>query len=160
MIASHEEYVEKRDQFTEETIDNVKKYIENTFVEMYKPYKEQMMSFNRVICTLPYFILTRLNQKELFFTSYDEFCADVIKIYENFVRTEVDFEKFHSTAVPEHLLEYLMTGDVDSHMAEISDHISKLTNDIVIYPFFNSLGQRLIRHKLNDYAHNKIKHMI
>jgi hypothetical protein len=155
------EILEARKNFKKSTIENVRNYLANGFVDMFEVYLQQMHTINRAIAMIPLQILNDVNPKDLFYEKFDDFCKDILKLYDEYIVTEVNFDRFHDQQqMPQEIYEHLAGGNYQCHIVEIGDHVAKITEEIIITPFFSTLGNRLVKIKVGEENYKRIEHLL
>ena len=100
------------------------------------------------------------NINDFFYDTYDDYCKDVLMLFDEYVETEVNYANLYNNELPKNLIEHLITEDVELHAQEFADYMSKQVHNIIAQPFYDSLGKRVIKHKIGSENYNKIKYLI
>lgn len=146
--------------FIKLTTIHVRDFLTDGFVTMRDMYLTQMNSINRVISMIPYHMLVDVkNPRDLFYMKYDDLCIDILKLYDDFVKHEVDFTKFYSQQTQPMVLGYITTGAMEHNVSD-TEKLSKMIDEIIVSPFADSLAHRIIEHKLGAENFKRIKHIL
>jgi hypothetical protein len=151
-----EEQKQIREQFIDETNKHVREFLTNSFVERFELFHEHMKLVNTTMCTIPLHALKDVNPRELFYEKYDNFCKDILALFDEYVKT-IDYNKFFTKTLPTNVAEIIFHGDSQLHMNEINEHVTTLTLEIIVVPFIDGLGVRLLKSKLGEDNFNRVK---
>lgn len=161
LIQSQEELKKMKDNFINETIELVKNNMINSVVEIPESHREVIKSFNQAILSVPaFFYKPDSNIREFLYTNYDDYCKDILFLFDEFVKNEVDFDDIFKGGLPENIVEYILTGDIAVHVDEINQFVDDKIIQFIVDPFYNSLHIKIVRHKIGQENYERIKHFM
>lgn len=160
MIPQPEELKASREDFAEKTAQALRVEIEKGFVDSFALYNDQMHAFNSAMATLPYSIFGIKPSHDYLYDNYDNYCKDIMILFNKFVTNEVDFEDFFNQELPDDILAAIVNDEAEIYHDKINHFLGMQTVEIIVRPFFMTLLGRLVEHKIGVENFLKIKDIV